>query len=288
MSIPAQGRVTLKDNQALVVLNVATNNNQAEERPRSDLEALVNRALRQEVPVYTQPGSHSSANTWRRWSATSRRGFHLDPVGLHGAWNAAAEQRLLECLTKPKRVVTPKPVVPAIAAPAPVLALIFISRAECVLLKLPVPHPQHTCMLLLRSFNLKMARCPIPRLLRIPPIRIPPLLRPRRKRRCRSMFPTHPCRRLQSILLTMSTVCQTLPWAHSLKSSRWRVPGTPSSSRPLRREPWTSSQVPAVPGTGRRVLVFGWIPPAHCGIVRGSWTGECSVAGPEVSLSEET
>ncbi|CAL1130872.1 unnamed protein product [Cladocopium goreaui] len=123
MSIPAQGRVTLKDNQALVVLNVATNNNQAEERPRSDLEALVNRALRQEVPVYTQPGSHSSANTWRRWSATSRRGFHLDPVGLHGAWNAAAEQRLLECLTKPKRVVTPKPVVPAIAAPAPVLQL---------------------------------------------------------------------------------------------------------------------------------------------------------------------
>ena len=30
------------------------------------------------------------------------------------------------------------------------------------------------------------------------------------------MFPTHPCRRLQSILLTMSTVCQTLPWAHTL------------------------------------------------------------------------
>ena len=52
MSIPVQGRVTLKDNQALVVLNVATNNNQAEERPRSDLEALLNRALRQEVPVH--------------------------------------------------------------------------------------------------------------------------------------------------------------------------------------------------------------------------------------------
>ena len=51
MSIPVQGRVTLKDNQALVVLNVATNNNQAEERPRSDLEALLNRAVRQEVPV---------------------------------------------------------------------------------------------------------------------------------------------------------------------------------------------------------------------------------------------
>lgn len=225
MSIPVQGRVTLKDNQALVVLNVATNNNQAEERPRSDLEALLNRALRQEVPVHPTRlpllRKHLAAMV-----CNVQKGLHLDPVGLHGAWNAAAEQRLLECLTKPKRVVTPKPVVPAIAAPAPVLALIFISRAECVLLKLPVPHPQHTCMLLLRSFNLKMARCPIPRLLRIPPIRIPPLLRPRRKRRCRSMFPTHPCRRLQSILLTMSTVCQTLPWAHSLKSSRmtstWR------------------------------------------------------------------
>ena len=215
MSIPVQGRVTLKDNQALVVLNVATNNSQAEERPRSDLEALLNRALRQEVPVHP-----TRLPLLRKHLAVMicnvQKGLHLDPVGLHGAWNAAAEQRLLECLTKPKRVVTPKPVVPAIAAPAPVLALIFISRAECVLLKLPVPHPQHTCMLLLRSFNLKMARCPIPRLLRIPPIRIPPLLRPRRKRRCRSMFPTHPCRRLQSILLTMSTVCQTLPWAHSL------------------------------------------------------------------------
>ena len=225
MSIPVQGRVTLKDNQALVVLNVTTNNNQAEERPRSDLEALLNRALRQEVPVHPTRlpllRKHLAAMV-----CNVQKGLHLDPVGLHGAWNAAAEQRLLECLTKPKRVVTPKPVVPAIAAPAPVLALIFISRAEYVLLKLPVPHPQHTCMLLLRSFNLKMARCPIPRLLRIPPIRIPPLLRPRRKRRCRSMFPTHPCRRLQSILLMMSTVCQTLPWAHSLKSSRmtstWR------------------------------------------------------------------
>ena len=63
MSIPVQGRVTLKDNQALVVLNVATNNNQAEERPRSDLEALLNRALRQEVPVR---GVRREQAHWRR------------------------------------------------------------------------------------------------------------------------------------------------------------------------------------------------------------------------------
>eukprot|EP00439_Symbiodinium_sp_Y106_P076419 s557_g15.t1 len=117
-----QGRVTLKDNQALVVLNVATNNNQAEERPRSDLEALLNRALRQEVPVHPTRlpllRKHLAAMV-----CNVQKGLHLDPVGLHGAWNAAAEQRLLECLTKPKRVVTPKPVVPAIAAPAPVLQL---------------------------------------------------------------------------------------------------------------------------------------------------------------------
>ena len=91
-------------------------------------------------------------------------GLHLDPVGLHGAWNAAAEQRLLECLTA-KEGGDPKASCPAIAAPAPALALIFLSRAERVLLKLPVPHPQRTRMLLLRSFSLKMARCPIPRLL---------------------------------------------------------------------------------------------------------------------------
>ena len=117
MSIPVEGRVTLQNNQAVVVLNVAASS-QAEERPASDLQALLDKAMRQEVPIHPARlpllRKHLAAIV-----CNVQKGFKLEPVGLHGAWNAAAEEKLLECLTKPKRVVTPKLHISSLPAPAP-------------------------------------------------------------------------------------------------------------------------------------------------------------------------
>ena len=66
----------------------------------------------------------------------------MEPVGLHGAWNAAAEKKLLECLTKPKRVVTPKQHVSSLPATAPAVTLICISRKRSVFLATPLPTKQ--------------------------------------------------------------------------------------------------------------------------------------------------
>lgn len=117
MSIPVEGRVTLQNNRAVVVLDVAASS-QAEERPASDLQALLDKAMRQEVPIHPTRlpllRKHLAAMV-----CNVQKGLKLEPVRLHGAWNAAAEEKLLECLTKPKRVVTPKQHVSSLPAPAP-------------------------------------------------------------------------------------------------------------------------------------------------------------------------
>ena len=51
MRIHVEGRVTLQNNRAVVVLDVAASS-QAEERPASDLQALLDKAMRQEVPIH--------------------------------------------------------------------------------------------------------------------------------------------------------------------------------------------------------------------------------------------
>jgi hypothetical protein len=66
MSIPVEGRVTLQNNRAVVVLNVAASS-QAEERPASSTP-------RQSLAAMV---------------CNVQKGLKLEPVGLHGAWNAA-------------------------------------------------------------------------------------------------------------------------------------------------------------------------------------------------------
>ena len=116
MSIPVEGRVTLQNNRAVVVLNVAASS-QAEERPASSTP-------RQSLAAMV---------------CNVQKGLKLEPVRLHGAWNAAAEEKLLECLTKPKRVVTPKQHVSSLPAPAPAVTFMCISRKRFVFLATPLP-----------------------------------------------------------------------------------------------------------------------------------------------------
>ena len=78
MRIHVEGRVTLQNNRAVVVLDVAA----------SDLQALLDKAMRQEVPIHPTRlpllRKHLAAMV-----CNVQKGLKLEPVGLHGAWNAA-------------------------------------------------------------------------------------------------------------------------------------------------------------------------------------------------------
>ena len=102
MSIPVQGRVTLQNNQAVLTLAV-TDSAPSPERPTSDLEMLLEKAMRQEVPVHESrlPLLHKHLAAM---VCNVQKGLKLNPVGLYGAWDPImAEAKLFQMLRLPRK-----------------------------------------------------------------------------------------------------------------------------------------------------------------------------------------
>ena len=165
---------------------------------------------------FTQPGCPSCASTWPPWSAMCRKGSSWSP------WACMALGTQLETAGMPDEAEEGGDseatcLIPSCACPSGDLQEKGLS-----FLQLVFRQSSATCMILLSSFSLKTARSPVPLLRRIL-LWIPPLLlHPRMKRLFRNTSPTHPCRRLQRIPPTMSTVCRILPCAHTLKCLRMK------------------------------------------------------------------
>ena len=118
MAIPVSGRVTLQDNQAVVVLSVDTQPQPPHGQDPQGLQALLEQVVNGQVPVH-QSRQPVLKKHFAAMVCNIQRGLKLQPVGLFGAWNPQATNKLLHALTTPKLVRAAKKPMQPLALPAP-------------------------------------------------------------------------------------------------------------------------------------------------------------------------